>query len=73
MSMMREVTVPDIGDFKNIPIIEILVKPGDRVQTLRQSIIGVCLVAPLDYHNIAPRRVMTKFLYLSVFLRVIPS
>jgi pyruvate dehydrogenase E2 component (dihydrolipoamide acetyltransferase) len=31
MSMMREVTVPDIGDFKNIPIIEILVKPGDRV------------------------------------------
>ena len=27
-----EVKVPDIGDFKNIPIIEILVKPGDSVQ-----------------------------------------
>ncbi len=26
-----EVKVPDIGDFKNVPIIEILVKPGDRV------------------------------------------
>ena len=26
-----EVTVPDIGDFKNIPIVEILVKPGDSV------------------------------------------
>jgi pyruvate/2-oxoglutarate dehydrogenase complex dihydrolipoamide acyltransferase (E2) component len=26
-----EVKVPDIGDFKNIPIIEILVKPGDSV------------------------------------------
>ena len=27
-----EVKVPDIGDFKDIPIIEILVKPGDVVK-----------------------------------------
>ena len=27
-----EVKVPDIGDFKDIPVIEILVKPGDRVE-----------------------------------------
>jgi pyruvate/2-oxoglutarate dehydrogenase complex dihydrolipoamide acyltransferase (E2) component len=26
-----EVKVPDIGDFKEIPVIEVLVKPGDRV------------------------------------------
>jgi pyruvate dehydrogenase E2 component (dihydrolipoyllysine-residue acetyltransferase) len=26
-----EVKVPDIGDFKNIPVIDVLVKPGDRV------------------------------------------
>jgi len=26
-----EVRVPDIGDFKDVPVIEILVKPGDRV------------------------------------------
>ncbi len=32
MSKLIEVKVPDIGDFKNIPIIEILVKPGDSVQ-----------------------------------------
>jgi len=32
MSKLVEVKVPDIGDFKNIPIIEILVKPGDSVQ-----------------------------------------
>ncbi len=32
MSKLVEVKVPDIGDFKNIPIIEILVKPGDNVQ-----------------------------------------
>lgn len=29
---LTEVKVPDIGDFKNIPIIEILVKPGDDVK-----------------------------------------
>ena len=27
-----EVTVPDIGDFKDIPVIEVLVKPGDTVK-----------------------------------------
>ncbi len=27
-----EVKVPDIGDFKNVPVIEILVKPGDTVK-----------------------------------------
>ena len=26
------VKVPDIGDFKNVPVIEILVKPGDTVK-----------------------------------------
>src|SRR3954470_3362336 len=31
MSNVIEVKVPDIGDFKNIPIIEVLVKPGDSV------------------------------------------
>ena len=30
MSLL-EVKVPDIGDFKAIPVIEVLVKPGDRV------------------------------------------
>ncbi|MGZ5042847.1 MAG: biotin/lipoyl-containing protein, partial [Usitatibacter sp.] len=27
-----EIKVPDIGDFKDIPVIEILVKPGDAVK-----------------------------------------
>ena len=27
-----KVHVPDVGDFKNIPVIEVLVKPGDQVQ-----------------------------------------
>ncbi len=31
MSGIIEVKVPDIGDFKNIPVIEVLVKPGDSV------------------------------------------
>ena len=28
-----EVKVPDIGDFKDVPVIEVLVKPGDTVAT----------------------------------------
>src|SRR5215471_14225086 len=27
-----EVKVPDIGDFKDVPVIEIMVKPGDTVK-----------------------------------------
>ncbi|MCC7549800.1 MAG: dihydrolipoyllysine-residue acetyltransferase [Burkholderiales bacterium] len=29
---MHEVLVPDIGDFKDVPVIEVLVKPGDAVK-----------------------------------------
>jgi len=32
MSETIEVRVPDIGDFKDVPVIEVLVKPGDRVK-----------------------------------------
>jgi len=35
-----EVKVPDIGDFKEVEVIEVLVKPGDRV-ALEQSLITV--------------------------------
>lgn len=40
MGANREVTVPDIGDFKNVDVIEILVKPGDTVRQ-EQSLITV--------------------------------
>ena len=33
-----DVTVPDIGDFKDVPVIEVLVKPGDAVK-VDQSLI----------------------------------
>jgi pyruvate dehydrogenase E2 component (dihydrolipoamide acetyltransferase) len=32
MSDVIEVKVPDIGDYKNVPVIEVLVKPGDSVK-----------------------------------------
>ena len=32
MSDIVEVTLPDIGDFESVEIIEVLVKPGDRVE-----------------------------------------
>ena len=28
----QEIKVPDIGDFKDVPVIEVLVKPGDTVK-----------------------------------------
>ena len=35
-----EVKVPDIGDFKDVAVIEVLVKPGDTVK-VEQSLITV--------------------------------
>ncbi len=32
MSVLKDVLVPDIGDFKDVEIIDVLVKPGDSVQ-----------------------------------------
>jgi len=29
---IKDIRVPDIGDFKNVPVIEILVKPGDTIK-----------------------------------------
>ncbi len=31
MAQVTEITVPDLGDFADIPVIEVLVAPGDRV------------------------------------------
>ncbi|MCU0896400.1 MAG: dihydrolipoyllysine-residue acetyltransferase [Burkholderiales bacterium] len=40
MGAIQEVFVPDIGDFKDVDVIEVLVKPGDAV-TKEQSLISV--------------------------------
>ena len=40
MSDLREVLVPDIGDFAEVEVIELLVKPGDTVQ-VEQSLMTV--------------------------------
>jgi pyruvate dehydrogenase E2 component (dihydrolipoamide acetyltransferase) len=40
MGSMIEIKVPDIGDFKEVEVIEVLVKPGDQV-TQEQSLITV--------------------------------
>ena len=38
MSQTIEIKVPDIGDYKDVPVIEVLVKPGDQVEK-EQSIV----------------------------------
>ena len=40
MGAMNEIKVPDIGDFKEVDVIELLAKPGDRVSA-EQSLITV--------------------------------
>ena len=40
MSSLKEALVPDIGDFKDIDVIEVLVKPGDTIRP-EQSLITV--------------------------------
>ncbi len=40
MGTLREIVIPDIGDFKNVDVIEVLVKPGDAIQP-EQSLITV--------------------------------
>jgi dihydrolipoamide dehydrogenase len=32
MAQLTEIRLPDIGDFKDVPVIELLVKPGDKVE-----------------------------------------
>ena len=34
--MLSKVVVPDIGDFENVKIIEILVKSGDKIKKMTQ-------------------------------------
>ena len=38
MSQLLEIKVPDIGDYKDVPVIEVHVKPGDTVEK-EQSLI----------------------------------
>ena len=32
MTQLIEIKVPNVGDFKEVPVIEILVQPGDSVE-----------------------------------------
>jgi dihydrolipoamide dehydrogenase len=54
MAELIEVKVPDIGDFKDVPIIDVLVRPGDRVKaedpliTLESDKASMDVPSPLD-------------------------
>ena len=55
--MSTEITVPDIGDFESVEIIEILVKPGDVIKkndpivTLESDKSSVEVPSPLRWKN----------------------
>src|SRR4029077_15582996 len=42
------VKIPDIGDFNDVPIIEVLVKAGDRVKTDDSLMTMECDIAAID-------------------------
>jgi pyruvate/2-oxoglutarate dehydrogenase complex dihydrolipoamide acyltransferase (E2) component len=54
MADLIEVKVPDIGDFKDVPIIDVLVRPGDRVKaedpliTLESDKASMDVPSPVD-------------------------
>ena len=35
--MSEKLLVPDIGDFENVEVIEILVKPGDQIEVFKRT------------------------------------
>ena len=37
--MAKNIPVPDIGDFKDVEIIEVLVKPGDKIKKTTQLLL----------------------------------
>ena len=51
-----EVKVPDIGDFKDVPVIEVLVKPGDTVKAERSLVSLESDKATMDVPVAARRR-----------------
>ena len=57
MAAATDVKVPDIGDFKDVPVIEVLVKPGDTVKaedplvTLESDKATMDVPAPLARHG----------------------
>jgi hypothetical protein len=44
-----DVKVPDIGDYKDVPIIEVLVKPGDVVKADQSLVTRVGLVGRWEF------------------------
>ena len=48
MADLRAILVPDIGDFENIPVIEVLVKPGDTVKAKDSLITLECDKATME-------------------------
>ena len=46
-----EVKVPDIGDFKEVEVIELMVKPGDTIKVDHFDFLEVADVGDFDFHN----------------------
>ncbi len=52
--MAQEIKVPDIGDFKSVPVIEVLVKAGDTIKA--EDPLIVLEIRQGDYGSPSARR-----------------
>ena len=65
--MSIEISVPDIGDFESVEIVEILVKPGDAIKkndpivTLESDKSSVEVPSPLDGKCWVQKLILKKY------------
>ena len=48
--MAQNISVPDIGDFKDVEVIEVLIKPGDTVNK-NDPIVTIVINQALKFHR----------------------
>ena len=53
LNMAQNIAVPDIGDFKDVEVIEVLVKPGDQIviENFHKKNIPLCGVLGGGYNK----------------------
>ena len=73
--MAQNISVPDIGDFKDVEVIEVLVKPGDQINkndpvvTIESDKSSVEIPSP-ETGQIKDLKVKIKLLNLGVFFKI---
>ena len=71
MTRLLDVNVPDIGDYQNVPVIEVLVKAGDTLQALKRPLENLQLLLPVLLSNRRPIQKIEMLRFLSKQIQMI--